>query len=210
MILGQVITHPITQVIVYLNSLLFKIGGQINGNRQTMFIQVKPKTVSRLGVLFLLALSTTMRSAFGPATLRCEKNGVGSADCRLTKSVALGLIDIQEISINQVTEAVLDTQTREIKTERYTTDQTGRTHRDVISRDVTVYGIRLMGDSTMVFNDYDYSRRAHLQDVDKINSFLASSTPQLTIREIPDGLHLFALGSLGLAVFIFIKIRGWQ
>lgn len=163
---------------------------------------------SLLIVLFLLTLSTTLLSGFGPATLNCEKIVSGSADCRLTKSVALGFIDIQTTPINNLTKTELDTRLEEIPAEKAVVGPDGRTTSRKTSKEVSVYGVRLIASPSTLFNGHSFSLGPQQRNVEKINNFLASNAMQLKIRETPHGHNAFALGALGLAIFILFRTRG--
>ena len=169
---------------------------------------MKAKSVSFPVVLFLFALGIALLSGFGPTTLNCQKTDVRSTNCQLTKSIALGLVKTQEIQIHNLTAAALDTQIDEILVEKNYIDSRDQPVSKKELQEISVYGVRLIGDSSTLFNGYSRSVRAQKRNIEIINSFLASSATQLALRETPHGHHAFALGAMGLAIVILFRTRG--
>ncbi|WP_148096898.1 hypothetical protein [Aphanothece sacrum] len=147
--------------------------------------------------LFLL-LSILFLFGFGSAKLSCSRVNVNHLNCLHTKSVALGFVKEQEASLFSLKKAKVD----EIIIPYLDADTDGT----VIRRELSKYGVLLIDNENIVFNNYINNREQQQQVVNKINDFLNNpSDSSLLVEDRNYLLDFMILSFLTISIILLFK-----
>ncbi len=121
-----------------------------------------------------------------------------TAQCTITRSVALGLIPIGRISLTDVRAARMDRKTVML----HGINRLGEP--DWIPAEV--YGALLIGEESVVIDAYDQSSRQTQDTVERINRFLAESEAAELVFQLRNvWLNLLTFTAFGLSILLFFK-----
>jgi hypothetical protein len=147
---------------------------------------------------FSFALSVAMLSSQGPTKLACERSQTGLAHCSLTRSVALGWVDLRGFQIANLKEVQLD---ERIKESLEVADHKGGT---AIDRN-SVFGVLLVGDTSIVFDGYSYDRERQIRIAQQINDFLRNpDQPSLILSSRNYASDIFIIMAFGTSVVMIM------
>jgi hypothetical protein len=155
------------------------------------------------GFFFLFGI--LLLSLFGPIELACKRVNINQVDCSLTKSVALGFIKRQEITLHSLREVKLDKQFKE------TLESEGKYNPTYVVK-TPVYGVLMVSSEATVLNGYSTNQEEQQKMVNQINVFLNdSNAPNLVIQYRNYWLDILILSSLGLSISLSIgtQLKEW-
>lgn len=162
------------------------------------FPRGKPNNSLLLSGLFFL-LSILFLFGFGSAKLSCNRVNVNHLNCLHTKSVALGFIKEKETSLSSLQGAKVDE-----RIIRYLDSNSD--DGTVIRRKFSKYGVLLIDNEDIVFNNYINNREQQQQVVNTINDFLNNpNESSLLVEDRNYLLDFMILSFLTISVILLFK-----
>ncbi|PZO55443.1 MAG: hypothetical protein DCF15_10515 [Phormidesmis priestleyi] len=155
-----------------------------------------------IGLIFLLC--------FGPRTLTCAKNSSSQIDCSLSRSLAFGLIQTQDIPLVNLTQAKVDERTKTMIGSNDPADVADPS-KPAGHEETSVYGVMLVGEQTILFDGYDYDYGQQQEIADKVNNFVKNpDTLSLVYRSQNIWLNIMTLSCFGLSALLLLSKRPKQ